>query len=65
MQNLWQEMNMKQNDFITLVLETKFDENIKQLLITSYNIGYDQGKVETLKEAINRIDWFEIERKFA
>lgn len=58
-------MNMRKNEFVEMIKETEFDESIKQLLLTSYSIGYDQGKVDTLKEAIERIDWFTLERKCA
>lgn len=56
---------MKKNDFVEMVQSTTFDEGIKQLLLTSYCVGYDQGKVDTLKEAIEKIDWFALERKYA
>lgn len=56
---------MQKSEFVELVKSTTFDESMKQLLLTSYSIGYDQGKVETLKEAIERIDWFSLERKCA
>lgn len=55
---------MKKNDFVEMVKLTTFDESIKQLLLTSYSVGYDQGKIEALKEAINRIDYFQAERDF-
>jgi hypothetical protein len=51
---------MKKDDFIELVQNTKFDEGTKQLFMTSYSIGYDQGKIETLKEVIERMDYVEI-----
>jgi hypothetical protein len=54
---------MKKNDFFELVKNTNFDEATKQLFITSYCIGYDQGKIETLKEVIERMDYSEIKRK--
>jgi len=54
---------MKKDDFIELVKSTNFDEGIKQLFMTSYSIGYDQGKIETLKEVIERMDYSEILRE--
>jgi hypothetical protein len=55
---------MKKDDFIELVKNTNFDEGTKQLFMTSYCIGYDQGKIETLKEVIEKLDYAEIIRKF-
>ena len=55
---------MKKDDFIELIKSTNFDEGTKQLFMTSYSIGYDQGKIETLKEVIERMDYVEIIRKF-
>ena len=54
---------MKKDDFIELVKSTNFDEGTKQLFMTSYSIGYDQGKIETLKEVIERMDYSEILRE--
>jgi len=54
---------MKKDDFIELVKSTNFDEGTKQLFMTSYFIGYDQGKIETLKEVIERMDYSEILRE--
>jgi hypothetical protein len=48
---------MNKDDFIELVKNTNFDEGTKQLFMTSYCIGYDQGKIETLKEVIERMDY--------
>jgi hypothetical protein len=46
---------MQKNDFIELIRKTSFDEGTKQLFMTSYSIGYDQGKIESIKELIEKI----------
>lgn len=53
---------MTKDDFFDLVKNTNFDEATKQLFMTSYSIGYDQGKVETLKEVIERLDYVQLIR---
>lgn len=54
---------MKQDDFLAMVKKTGFDEMTKQLLITSYFIGYDQGKVEQMLNVIERMDLIAAERQ--
>lgn len=54
---------MKKDDFLQMIKETGFDEGIKQLLVTSYFIGYDQGKIEQMKDVINRMDLIAAERQ--
>jgi hypothetical protein len=46
---------MQKNDFIEMIKKTNFDEATKQLFMTSYCIGYDQGKVESIKELVEKI----------
>lgn len=54
---------MKQNDFVEMVNKTEFDAAMKQLLITSYNIGYDQGRVEQMINVIDRMNLVAAERQ--
>jgi Cu2+-containing amine oxidase len=54
---------MKQDDFIEMIKKSGFDEGMKQLFITSYCIGYDQGKVEQMKNVLNHMDLIAAERK--
>jgi hypothetical protein len=54
---------MKQDDFIEMIKKSGFDEGMKQLFITSYCIGYDQGKVEQMKNVIDRMDLIAAERQ--
>lgn len=48
---------MTKDNFFDLVKNTNFDATTKQLFMTSYSIGYDQGKMEMLKEVIERLDF--------
>lgn len=54
---------MKQDDFVEMVKKSGFDEGMKQLFITSYCIGYDQGKIEQMKIVIDRMDLIAAERQ--
>jgi hypothetical protein len=54
---------MRQNDFVEMVKKTGFDEATKQLLITSYFIGYDQGKIEQMRDVIDRMDLIAAKRQ--
>jgi hypothetical protein len=54
---------MKKDDFLAMIKKSGFDEGMKQLFITSYCIGYDQGKVEQMKNVIDRMDLIAAERQ--
>lgn len=54
---------MRQDDFVEMVKKSGFDEGMKQLFITSYCIGYDQGKIEQMKIVIDRMDLIAAERQ--
>lgn len=54
---------MKKDDFLEMIKKTGFDELTKQLFITSYFIGYDQGKVDQMKNVIQRMDLISAERQ--
>jgi len=54
---------MTNDDFVEMVNKTGFDAATKQLLITSYSIGYDQGRVEQMKVVIDRMDLIAAERQ--
>lgn len=51
-----QGVKMTKDDFVKLVESTSFDSATKQLFMTSFCIGYDQGKLDNLKEVIIQID---------
>jgi Cu2+-containing amine oxidase len=54
---------MKKDDFLEMIKKSGFDEGMKQLFITSYCIGYDQGKVEQMKNVLNHMDLIAAERQ--
>jgi hypothetical protein len=54
---------MKKDDFLAMIKKSGFDEGMKQLFITSYCIGYDQGKVEQMKNVLDRMDLIAAERQ--
>jgi hypothetical protein len=54
---------MKKDDFLAMIKKSGFDEGMKQLFITSYCIGYDQGKVEQMKIVLDRMDLISAERQ--
>jgi hypothetical protein len=54
---------MKKDDFLAMIKKSGFDEGMKQLFITSYCIGYDQGKVEQMKNVLNHMDLIAAERQ--
>lgn len=54
---------MKKDDFLEMIKKSGFDEGMKQLFITSYFIGYDQGKVEQMRNVIDRMDLIAAERQ--
>jgi hypothetical protein len=54
---------MKKDDFLEMIKKSGFDEGMKQLFITSYCIGYDQGKVEQMKIVLDRMDLISAERQ--
>ena len=54
---------MRKDDFLEMIKKSGFDEGMKQLFITSYCIGYDQGKVEQMKIVLDRMDLISAERQ--
>jgi Cu2+-containing amine oxidase len=54
---------MRKDDFLEMIKKSGFDEGMKQLFITSYCIGYDQGKVEQMKNVLNHMDLIAAERQ--
>jgi hypothetical protein len=54
---------MRQDDFVEMVKKSGFDEGMKKLFITSYCIGYDQGRVEQMRNVIDRMDLIAAERQ--
>lgn len=51
---------MKREDFIAMIETTTFDENIKKLFVSSYDMGHYQGEIDQLTKVINRLDTAEI-----
>jgi hypothetical protein len=43
---------MNKTQFIDLINSTLFDDDTKNLFITSYSIGYSQGKFDQMEAAI-------------
>jgi hypothetical protein len=43
---------MNKTQFIDLINATEFDQDTKNLFITSYSIGYSQGKFDQMETAI-------------
>lgn len=43
---------MNKTQFIDLINATSFDEDTKNLFITSYSLGYSQGKFDQMEKAI-------------
>lgn len=43
---------MNKIQFIDLINATEFDQDTKNLFITSYSIGYSQGKFDQMETAI-------------
>jgi hypothetical protein len=43
---------MNKTQFIDLINATEFDQDTKNLFITSYSIGYSQGKFDQMEAAI-------------
>jgi hypothetical protein len=43
---------MNKTQFIDLINATEFDQDVKNLFITSYSIGYSQGKFDQMEAAI-------------
>lgn len=54
---------MKKDDFLEMIKKTEFDELTKQLFITSYFIGYDQGTIDQMNNVIRRMDLIAAERQ--
>lgn len=46
---------MNKTQFIDLINATAFDEDTKNLFITSYSLGYSQGKFDQMEKAIEII----------
>lgn len=45
-------MKMNKTQFIELINATSFDQDTKNLFITSYSLGYCQGKFDQMETAI-------------
>jgi hypothetical protein len=45
-------MKMNKTQFIDLINQTSFDQETKNLFITSYSLGYTQGKFDQMETAI-------------
>ena len=43
---------MNKTQFIDLINATSFDQDTKNLFITSYSLGYSQGKFDQMEAAI-------------
>jgi hypothetical protein len=43
---------MNKTQFIDLINATEFDQDTKNLFITSYSLGYSQGKFDQMEAAI-------------
>ncbi len=43
---------MNKTQFIDLINATSFDQDTKNLFITSYSLGYTQGKFDQMEKAI-------------
>jgi len=54
---------MKKEDFLAMIKKSGFDESTKQLFITSYCTGYDQGKAEQMNKVIAHMDLIAAERQ--
>ena len=49
-------IEMQRDEFIKMVMETNFDIEIKNLFITSFDMGYREGQIEQLTKTINAFD---------
>jgi hypothetical protein len=54
---------MTRIDFETMVNKTSFDAATKALFMTSYDLGFMQGKIEQMHNVIDRIDLITAERQ--
>ncbi len=54
---------MKREDFEKMVMETSFDAASKALFMTSYDMGFMQGRIEQMYDVIDRIDLVKAERQ--
>lgn len=54
---------MKRKDFEEMVNATSFDAASKALFMTSYDMGFMQGRVEQMYDVIDRIDLITAERQ--
>lgn len=45
-------MKMNKTQFIELINATSFDQDTKNLFITSYSLGYSQGTIDQMEKAI-------------
>lgn len=54
---------MTRIDFEMMVNNTSFDAATKALFMTSYDMGFMQGKIEQMYDVIDRIDLITAERQ--
>ena len=49
-------IKMQREEFIEMVCNTSFDDEIKKLFITSYEVGYREGQIDQLTKTINAFE---------
>lgn len=54
---------MTRIDFETMVNNTSFDAATKALFMTSYDMGFMQGRIQQMYDVIDRIDLITAERQ--
>ena len=54
---------MTRIDFETMVNNTSFDDATKALFMTSYDMGFMQGRIQQMYDVIDRIDLITAERQ--
>jgi hypothetical protein len=52
MQPTEREIKMQRDEFVEMVCNTTFDDEIKKLFITSYEVGYREGQINQLTKDI-------------